>query len=89
MRRAPRYHDANGIIQRITARNNGAEDCPVVTGTLYRDSPENFKTHSGPHLMAFDHETRRVAASTPEDRESQLGPLPDVVRWQCARGGMP
>jgi hypothetical protein len=59
----PVITDANGIIQRITARNNGAEDCPVVTGTLYLDSPENFKTHSGPHFVAFDHETRRVAAS--------------------------
>ena len=24
--------DADGIIQRITARNNGAPDCPIVTG---------------------------------------------------------
>jgi hypothetical protein len=55
--------DANGIIQHITARNNGADDCPTVTGTLNLDSPENFKTHSGPHFVAFDHETRRVAAS--------------------------
>ena len=30
----PVITDANGIIQRITARNNGAEDCPTVTGTL-------------------------------------------------------
>jgi len=55
--------DENGIIQRITARNNGAEDCPTVTGTLNLDSRENFATHSGPHFVAFDHETRRVAAS--------------------------
>jgi hypothetical protein len=59
----PVITDANGIIQRITARNNGAEDCPTVTGTLNLDSPENFATHSGPHFVAFDHETRRVAAS--------------------------
>ncbi len=55
--------DENGIIRRITARNNGAEDCPTVTGTLNLDSRENFATHSGPHLVVFDHETRRVAAS--------------------------
>jgi hypothetical protein len=55
--------DENGIIRRITARNNGAEDCPTVTGTLNLDSRENFVTHSGPHFVAFDHETRRVAAS--------------------------
>jgi hypothetical protein len=59
----PVITDANGIIQRITARNNGAEDCPTVTGDLNLDSPENFATHSGPHFVAFDHETRRVAAS--------------------------
>jgi len=55
--------DAKGTITKITARNNGAEDCPTVTGTLNLDSPENFATHSGPHFVAFDHETRRVAAS--------------------------
>jgi len=59
----PVVTDANGIIQRITARNNGAEDCPALTGTINLDSPENFATHSGPHFVAFDHETRRVAAS--------------------------
>jgi hypothetical protein len=59
----PVVTDANGVIQRITARNNGAEDCPTVTGTLNLDSQENFDTHSGPHFVAFDHETRRVAAS--------------------------
>ena len=46
-----------------SARNNGAEDCPTVTGTLNLDSQANFATHSGPHFVAFDHETRRVAAS--------------------------
>ena len=59
----PLKTDANGVIQRIKARNNGAEDCPTVTGTLNLDSRENFATHSGPHLVVFDHETRRVAAS--------------------------
>jgi hypothetical protein len=29
----PVVTDANGIIQHIPARNNGAEDCPTVTGT--------------------------------------------------------
>src|SRR5215469_11063125 len=55
--------DANGTITKITARNNGAEDCPTLTGTLNLDSPENFAAHGGPHFVTFDHETRRVAAS--------------------------
>jgi hypothetical protein len=59
----PVITDANGIIRRITAPNNGAEDCPTVTGSLNLDSLENFATHSGPHFVAFDHETRRVAAT--------------------------
>ena len=59
----PVVTDANGIIQLIPARNNGAEDCPTVTGTLNLDSQANFDTHSGPHYLAFDHETRRVAAA--------------------------
>ena len=59
----PVVTDAKGIIQRIVMRNNGAEDCPTVTGILNLNSPENFATHSGPHFVAFDHETRRVAAS--------------------------
>jgi hypothetical protein len=54
---------ADGFIAKITAPNNGAEDCPTVTGTLNLDSQANFASHSGPHLVAFDHETRRVAAS--------------------------
>lgn len=59
----PVITDANGIIHRITARNNGAEDCPTVTGALNLDSQANFATHSGPHFVAFDHETRRIAAA--------------------------
>jgi len=55
--------DAHGFITKITAANNGAEDCPTVTGTLNLDSPENDATHGGPHFLAFDHETRRVAAA--------------------------
>jgi hypothetical protein len=59
----PVVTDSNGEIQRIPARNNGAEDCPTVTGTLNLDSQANFDTHGGPHFLAFDHETRRVAAA--------------------------
>jgi hypothetical protein len=59
----PVVTDANGIIQHIPDRNNGAEDCPTVTGTLNLDSQANFDTHGGPHFLAFDHETRRVAAA--------------------------
>ena len=59
----PVVTDANGIIQLIPARNNGAKDCPTVTGTLNLDSRANFDTHGGPHFTAFDHESRRVAAT--------------------------
>jgi hypothetical protein len=55
--------DAKGFITKIAAANNGAEDCPTLTGTLNLDSPENDATHGGPHFLAFDHETRRVAAA--------------------------
>jgi hypothetical protein len=59
----PVVTDANGIIQLIPARNNGAGDCPRVADTLNLDSLANFQTHGGPHFLAFDHETRRVAAA--------------------------
>ena len=59
----PVVTDASGTITKITARNNGAADCPRVAGTLNLDSQANFETHSGPHFVAFDHETRRVAIS--------------------------
>jgi hypothetical protein len=55
--------NSKGIIQLIPARNNGAADCPTVTGELNLDSRTNFDTHGGPHFLAFDHETRRVAVS--------------------------
>lgn len=55
--------DADGAITLIPARNNGAADCPVVTGEMNLDSQANFATHGGPHFVAFDHETRRVAAA--------------------------
>jgi hypothetical protein len=55
--------DAQAFITKITAANNGAEDCPTVTGALNLDPPENDATHGGPHFLAFDHETRRVAAA--------------------------
>ena len=54
--------DSNGVIQHILARNNGAPDCPVVTGEVNLDSRANFETHGGPHFLAFDHEFRRVAS---------------------------
>ncbi len=60
--KAPVETDSNGVITKILARNNGAADCPVVTGEMNLDSAENFRTHAGPHFVAFDHETRRVAA---------------------------
>jgi hypothetical protein len=53
--------DSKGIIQLIPARNNGAPDCPTVTGEVNLDSRANFETHGGPHYLAFDHESRRVA----------------------------
>jgi hypothetical protein len=54
--------DANGIITSIPTRNNGAADCPTVTGEVNLDSQTNFDTHGGPHYIAFDHESRRIAS---------------------------
>ena len=53
--------DARGIIQRITARNNGAPDCPSLTGAVHLNSGANYASRGGPHFLAFNHETRRVA----------------------------
>lgn len=53
--------DSAGIIQRIAARNNGAPDCPVVTGELNLDSRANFASRGGPHFLALDHKSRRTA----------------------------
>ena len=61
MRSAPGEENADSLIQLIPARNNGAADCPKVTGELNLNSQANFATHGGPHFVAFDHETRRVA----------------------------
>jgi hypothetical protein len=59
----PVVTDAAGVIEFIPARNNGADDCPTVSGTLNQDSQANYDTHGGPHVLAYDHETRRVAAA--------------------------
>jgi hypothetical protein len=59
----PVQTDADGIIQRITARNNGAADCPIATGERWLNSKANFESRGGPHFMAFNHETRRVAVA--------------------------
>ena len=61
--RPPIKTDADGTIRLIPARNNGAADCPTVAGELNLDSQANFATHGGPHFVAFDHESRRVAVS--------------------------
>ena len=53
--------DPDGIIRRITARNNGALDCPIVTGQVYLNSRANFESRGGPHFLAFNHASRRVA----------------------------
>ncbi|MET0383690.1 MAG: selenium-binding protein SBP56-related protein [Burkholderiaceae bacterium] len=59
---APRRQlDADGFVNKVLGRNNGASDCPVETGTLNLDSQDNFDTHGGPHFLAVDHESRRVA----------------------------
>lgn len=50
-----------GIVQKIDGHNNGAADCPKVAGVLNLDSPVNFTTHGGPHFIAVDHESRRIA----------------------------
>jgi hypothetical protein len=45
----------------ILGHNNGAPDCPVETGSLNLDSDGNFASHGGPHFIAVDHESRRIA----------------------------
>jgi hypothetical protein len=54
---------ADGFTQKILAHNNGAKDCPKVAGLVNLDTPENFASHGGPHFIAVDHESRRVAAA--------------------------
>lgn len=53
--------DREGIIQRIAARNNGAADCPTLTGAVHLNSSANYASRGGPHFLAFNHESRRVA----------------------------
>lgn len=54
---------ADGFTQQIRGHNNDAEDCPEVTGVVNLDSPDNFASHGGPHFIAADHESRRIAAA--------------------------
>jgi hypothetical protein len=53
----------DGFTKRILGHNNGARDCPVETSSLNFDSKGNFATHGGPHSIALDHESRRIAVS--------------------------
>ena len=54
---------ADGFTQKILGRNNGAPHCPQVSGLVNLDSAGNFASHGGPHFIAVDHESRRVAAA--------------------------
>ena len=61
---APRVElGADGFTRKILGHNNGAIDCPEVTGSVNLDSAGNFASHGGPHFIAVDHESRRVAAA--------------------------
>jgi hypothetical protein len=53
----------DGYTVGITGHNSAAPDCPVETGSLNLDSDSNFASHGGPHSLAIDHESRRVAVS--------------------------
>ena len=53
----------DGFTKRILGHNNGAPDCPVETSSLNLDSEGNFASHGGPHFIAVDHESRRIAAA--------------------------
>jgi hypothetical protein len=53
----------DGFTKRILGHNNGAPDCPVETSSLSLDSEGNFASHGGPHFIAVDHESRRIAAA--------------------------
>jgi hypothetical protein len=59
----PAILNPSGSVQRVIGHNNGAADCPKVSGIVNLDSQENFATHGGPHFIAFDHESRRIAAA--------------------------
>lgn len=53
----------DGFTNTILGHNNGAADCPVETSSLNLDSEGNFASHGGPHFIAVDHESRRIAAA--------------------------
>ena len=55
--------DQYGLVQRIVGHNNRAADCPKVSGVLSLDSEANFASHGGPHFIALDHESRRIAVA--------------------------
>jgi hypothetical protein len=53
----------DGFTQRVLGHNNGAGDCPTEVGSLNLDSPENFASRGGPHFIAVDHESHRIAVA--------------------------
>jgi len=53
----------DGFTKKILGHNNGAPDCPVEASSLNLDSEGNFASHGGPHFIAVDHESRRIAAA--------------------------
>ncbi len=62
--RRPSTPTRTAIIQHIPLATTALPIAPTVTGDVNLDSQANFDTHGGPHFLAFDHETRRVAART-------------------------
>ena len=53
----------DGFTKKILGHNNGAPDCPEEASSLTLDSEGNFASHGGPHFIAVDHESRRIAAA--------------------------
>lgn len=43
-----------GFTIKMLGNNNGAADCPKVVSNINVDSPLNFSTHGGPHMVETD-----------------------------------
>jgi hypothetical protein len=64
----------DGFTKKILGHSNGAPDCPVETSSLNLDSEGNFASHGGPHFIAVDHESRRIAAANYFVQLTPFGP---------------
>ncbi len=98
----PVVTDANGVIESIPARNNGAEDCPKVTGTLNLEFAGEFRHAQRaalPGVRPRDPPRRRLELFCAADavqparpsrgrRRSRVHGPPDAFRPAGARSGV-